>query len=293
LLEAGLPVDFDADELLVLLEEARSRLRPRARFPERFAEALLRSARRLLRFRAFAAVARQHEAARRKRAADEAAARQRAESVRSAPADPELVADVAEPWRAIEAALARPLHRLSPLERARRLAEHGLSLVALPPRSKRPPDGSTWVSAQERRARVAVLATELAALGAEAGLAIVCGPVSGIVVADLDDGDAVRWAHDNLPTTPWRTRTARGEHWFYRLPEAWVPPTTVPWKGQLQAAGRYVVAPGSLHPDSGQPYEALGDWTAPKSSLPTFDLRWLTDQTVRRAARLRVLKPDE
>ena len=33
----------------------------------------------------------------------------------------------------------------------------------------------------------------------------------------------------------------------------------LPWKGELRAAGHYVVAPGSQHPNGGR-YEALGAW---------------------------------
>ncbi|MFC8505564.1 bifunctional DNA primase/polymerase [Streptomyces sp. NPDC057411] len=38
---------------------------------------------------------------------------------------------------------------------------------------------------------------------------------AGVTVVDLDDADAVTWAHTNLPAT--RTvATTRGEHWIYR-----------------------------------------------------------------------------
>ena len=59
--------------------------------------------------------------------------------------------------------------------------------------------------------------------------AILCGPVSGIVVADLDDETDVAWAKKHLPETPWRTKTARGEHWLYRHPAAALPASPPPW----------------------------------------------------------------
>jgi hypothetical protein len=98
----------------------------------------------------------------------------------------------------------------------------------------------------------------------------------------------------HLPETPWRTKTGRGEHWFYRLPDGWAPPTgPLPYKGQLQAAGRYVVAPGSIHPDTGRAYEAHGDWTRAKVELPTFRNDWLLDRAAQRKARLTILKSDD
>jgi len=119
------------------------------------------------------------------------------------------------------------------------------------------------------RARLQDLERRLAPLGPDAGLAIVCGRISGVVVVDLDDESAIQWARKHLPATPWKTKTSRGEHWFCALPDdpAWSPPKELPHKGQVQADGRYVVAPGSCIPTRIAPNEAIGDWLAPKSSL--------------------------
>ena len=124
-------------------------------------------------------------------------------------------------------------------------------------------------------------------------MAIICGTVSRVVVVDLDDESAVEWANANLPATPWRTKTGRGEHWFYLMPNGdWSQPapSEIPWKGQLQSTGRYVVAPGSIHPDTGLTYEALGDWTAPKNTLPVFSKTWLAGKDQQRRVRLRIVK---
>ena len=289
-LAAGLPDVLDDAALRAVLEEAREALTPRPRLKDRFPDALKRQAQRLLRLEAFAEVSRQQTEAR--KAASLRALSSSSSSASSASAPP--VSAPADPFGALRAAQQRPLHALHPIERARRLLAHELSLVVLAPRSKEPPARSSWTSAQLSRARVPVLQAQLEAQGDEAGLAIVCGPVSGIVAVDLDDDSAVAWARTHLPETPWRTKTGRGEHWFYQLPDGWTPPVgALPYKGQLQAAGRYVVAPGSIHPETGRVYEALGDWTRPKAELPTFRNDWLVDVAALRERRLRIVKGDD
>ncbi len=297
-LAAGLPDVLDDAALRAVLEEARKAITPRPRLKDRFTEVLRRQAQRILRLEAFAEVSRQIAAVRKKRDAVAAAA-----APAPAPTPPQVTSSAphaeslppafgpADPFGAMTK--RRPLHEIHPKERARRLSAMELSLVVLSPRSKEPPPGSSWTSAQVTRTRLPVLDRQLDEQGDEAGLAIVCGPVSGIVAVDLDDESAVAWAHAHLPETPWRTRTGRGEHWFYRLPEGWAPPAKLPYKGQLQAAGRYVVAPGSIHPDTGRVYEAHGDWTRPRSDLPLFRNEWLLDQRALREQRLRILKPDD
>jgi hypothetical protein len=299
-LAAGLPDILDDAALRAVLEEARDALTPRPRLKDRFADALKRQAQRLLRLEAFAEVSRQHAAARKTASTRPPFAPLPAPSPAPSPSSSPSSSSSeppANPFAALYAAQQRPLHELHPIERARRLVAHELSLVVLAPRSKEPPARSSWTSAQVTRPRLPVLQGQLEAqheqTGDEAGLAIVCGPVSGVIAVDLDDASAVAWAQKHLPETPWRTKTGRGEHWFYRLPDGWTPPPgPLPYKGQLQAAGRYVVAPGSIHPYTGGRYEALGDWTRTKSELPNFRNEWLLDPEARRRQRLAIIKSE-
>ena len=160
--------------------------------------------------------------------------------------------------------------------RVRGLCGLGLSLTLLKPGSKEPVR-ERWTRAQQHRTSPERLLLALAAQP-DANLAIVCGEISNIVVVDLDSADAVTWARRSLPETPIKTRTARGEHWFFRWPG--------PVKNQrrlrgadadIKADGGYVVAPGSLHP-TGVVYEALGAWTPDVfARVPTFDRSWLDD----------------
>lgn len=265
-----------------LLQEARAGLFARPRVLADFVGALRRRALRILRLREIAAASAAHLLARR-RAEDRAAlpgsqpALSGPSALPAAPGADEPSAVVFAEFRRMLAARVTPLHERTPIERARRLQTDGLSLLVLPPRSKKP--AGPWKQQQQQRLTLRRLEQELAPLGPDAGLAVVCGEISGVVVADLDDAAAVAWAREYLPDTPWKTRTARGEHWYYRLPfdptgAPFVPPSTLPWKGELRAAGHYVVAPGSWHPDGGR-YVALGDWGVSRDALPTWSLTFL------------------
>lgn len=212
----------------------------------------------------------------------------RLDATLAAAADASPPLDPAVDLAALFAAARLPFDQRPVVDRAQRLHLEGLSLVPLKPFSKEP--ATTWTEWQGRQMPLAELRRHLLELGPDAGLAVICGGASGIVVADLDDASAVDWARTHLPTTPWVTRTSRGEHWYYRAPAEPLPPTTPPWNGQLQTDGKYVVAPGSRHPD-GPVYTCAGDWSQARNSLPIFDPRWLIDVDTLRRTRLRILKP--
>lgn len=265
---------LSTDERRELLELARSKLRPRPSVLADFARHLRKRALRIRRKQVLASL----------RPAPEPAAPD------LTPAPSSTTTPEVQEFRRLLTLVHTPLH-LRPIEdRARRLHDEGLSILPLEPRSKAPAL-SAWTEHQTTPMRLPLLRRHLAELGTDAGLAVVCGRVSGVVVCDFDDSAGVAWAHKHLPTTPWRTKTSRGEHWYFRLPSTWTPPTTpLPWKGELRGDGLYVVAPGSIHPDTGDVYEALGDWREPKAALPVFDVRWLVDVDRLRAARAGILK---
>jgi hypothetical protein len=287
--DAGLPTSLTPDELSELVDEARRAMTLRPRVLADLVGVLTRASQRLLRLRAFAALAAKTAAARRSQRPQAVSATQPSKKEQQTGLALLHAAQAAADARI--AARLQPLHLQPALERARTLHAHDLSLVPLKPRSKAPPENSTWRNAQLRLASLDDLDHTIAAIGPDAGLAVVCGPVSGIVVVDLDDQTAVDWAVLHLPETPWRTKTSRGEHWYYRLADGWEAPATLPYVGQLQASGRYVVAPGSLHPDGATAYLALGDWTRPKTSLPVLRNEWFEDAAVRRARRQNILRP--
>ena len=110
-------------------------------------------------------------------------------------------------------------------------------------------------------------------------IGIVTGTVSGVVAIDCDSPEAIAWADTHLPKTPMVTRTARGEHRFYRHPghavrnQARVKTGDPLIKIDVRGDGGFVVGPGSVH-ESGVMYERVGTWP-PIDDLPMFDPAWL------------------
>jgi hypothetical protein len=92
------------------------------------------------------------------------------------------------------------------------------------------------------------------------GVAIVCGDVSNnLVVIDLDGNAQVTEFEATFPhlvkTYGVLTGSGRGKHYYYTVDT--LPPTTRHRGFELRANGCYVVAPPSLHPDTGQAYKSL------------------------------------
>ncbi len=92
----------------------------------------------------------------------------------------------------------------------------------------------------------------------QAGVGIVLGSVSGLVVFDFDRGD---WPDVETPTV----RTARGVHLYTQTSEP-VVGRALSW-GELKAEGGMVVAPPSVH-ESGHVYEWL---VPPETPLMSFE----------------------
>jgi hypothetical protein len=101
-----------------------------------------------------------------------------------------------------------------------------------------------------------------------------------VVGVDLDSVDALRWALRNLPESPLRTKTSKGEHWLYRAPSV-----AVGNRAKLRVDGKRIdidirgdggnlVCAPSVHP-SGFVYQQLGQWNEHGlSQLVTFDPSW-------------------
>ena len=178
--------------------------------------------------------------------------------------------------------------------RALDLFDLGLSLFPCEPRSKQPATSylprrwdevreksvPTWKPFQTERATREQIATWFGPLNP----ALVTGSISGVSVVDPDSPEALAWC-ERLPRTPFVVKTARGLHFYFRyapgLPAFIYPDDTL--RIEIKSDGRYVMAPGAIHP-SGSVYEVVGGrLPANLDELPPFPLDRLVD--------LRTVKP--
>ena len=150
--------------------------------------------------------------------------------------------------------------------------EYGFSIFPLRPRSKEA--AIPWKAFQTQKATEEQLDKWSETM--EYNWAVVCGSISDLVVFDCDNESAVDWARDHLPHTPMVVKTGKGWHLYFRFPhgrEAWLnklnPRKQLGIEADVQRDGKYVVAPGSIHP-SGSVYtlKEFVDW----SLVPEFTI---------------------
>lgn len=118
------------------------------------------------------------------------------------------------------------------------------------------------------------------------GICLIQGPHAGTFVIDVDirDGkDGKEALHDlqmqfeDLPETV-TAKTSKGSwHYYYKYPSSYVPSATGIREGiDVRAAGGLVVAPPSIHPDTGKPYKWL-EGHSPSDMEPAEAPQWLID----------------
>jgi hypothetical protein len=124
----------------------------------------------------------------------------------------------------------------------------------------------------------------------DANIAVACGPVSRVLVVDVD-GDKgaatiarLQETYGPLPVT-WRSRTGKGEHIWFRYPEGAEIGNA---RGQLKNSGvdirgdgGYVVAPGSIH-ENGTRYiwrDGAHPDRVPLADMPQWFLDLLKEPT--------------
>ncbi|MGB2714174.1 MAG: bifunctional DNA primase/polymerase, partial [Vicinamibacterales bacterium] len=138
-----------------------------------------------------------------------------------------------------------------------------------------------WKRYQETRPTDADL-VEWFSNGRKRNAAMVTGAISNLVIVDGDSASALAWMREHLPSTPMKTRTAKGEHWGYAHPGVLVPNKVRIRTGDpaikidVRGDGGYVVAPGGLH-NTGVEYTPVGRWPQERE-LPTFDPAWLESE---------------
>ncbi len=117
-------------------------------------------------------------------------------------------------------------------------------------------------------------------VGKNAG--IPCGPANGVIVIDVDDLEKFNKIRQEkgwkLPVTRRHRTGGGGAHYFYRYPSNGHRYVCRSFKKQgfdIRADGGQVVAPGSIHPETGEPYEV--DFDEPIALAPDWLLELCKD----------------
>lgn len=144
------------------------------------------------------------------------------------------------------------------LEAAFRYIERGWSIIPIKPKSKLPMVAS-WKDYQTKRA-TREDALEWWGKHPQAGIALVCGQISGVIVVDIDKKDNVK-PHGLVLSGP--TLAARsgggGDHYFYKWRKGLVG-AKVGFREavDIRSDGSYIIISPSIHP-SGKSYEWVTD----------------------------------
>jgi len=190
----------------------------------------------------------------------------------------------------------------TPLDAALSYLAKGWSVIPILAGTKRPP--LPWKDFQTRRATVEEV-REWFTRWPDAGVAIVCGAVSGLVVVDRD-GDA---GAENLtvrgityPDTP-RVRTRRGEHVYFAHPGHPVESRANPDNDRVRAAhptlagldwkgdGGYVLAAPTVHPEGPVYAWDVTPDAAPLAPLPEWFWEMYAEAHEDRGARVAPAPP--
>lgn len=148
----------------------------------------------------------------------------------------------------------------SKLEAALEYQRRGFSVIPLKPQSKVPIEGFSWTQYQKERAMPDEIKNWFNR-SPDINIGIVCGAVSGgLICLDVDprNGGDKALAGKHLPITPTSKTGGNGLHYYFSSSTKIMSRKLAPGL-DLQAEGKYVVAPPSVHP-SGQPYEWMEDF---------------------------------
>lgn len=163
---------------------------------------------------------------------------------------------------------------------AHRYVAHGFSI--LPCEGKKA--AIQWAALCERRPTAADV-NRWRDMGILRNIGIIGGPVSGnLVIIDLDGDEAVgRFTHEFpslMETYTVQSGSGHGLHLYLR---AGIMPatkrTSQPWGNvELRAHGSYVIAPPSVHPDSGRRYEVINRVPLKQVTSLTLLCNWIDEQ---------------
>ena len=109
----------------------------------------------------------------------------------------------------------------------------------------------------------------------QSNIGIVC-TANALAIIDIDGEVGVEWIRDNqlpMPVT-WTSITGKGFHYYYRWPKGKrIGTCLIAPKLEIRAAGAYVIAPPSIHPDGDRYRWSINqcDWDA----LPELPPEWV------------------
>ena len=157
-----------------------------------------------------------------------------------------------------------------------RLAALGISVIRIERGGKRPLEPS-WLPFTKVPRTIEQARRDFTP---PSNIAIVTGPVSGLVGVDCDSEEAERWALNNLPASQMMVRTPGGGlHLYYRYPVGCGIRCSVKHHDlaiDVRASGGYLLCPKSCD-KHGTPYQWVQGppRTQLLRELPTFDSAWL------------------
>ena len=153
--------------------------------------------------------------------------------------------------------------------------DYGFSFLPLSGKRPRLPSWKELTECRPTHGEIVAWFGDLAERKAAPNIGIICGRISRVVVLDADDEETAALLALSLPATEMRTRTAKGIHFYYQITEDQIVPPRVRIAGlqlDVRGEGSYAVAPPSIHPTTGKPYEKIGSWNL--VDVPYFDLTW-------------------
>lgn len=114
-------------------------------------------------------------------------------------------------------------------------------------------------------------------------VAIVTGSCSGLVVVDCDSEEDTTWWMSRFPPSPLTVATGGGgAHFYYRHPGQSVRNRCRLFgrKIDLRADGGLVVAPPSIHPETGRAYQWKHGFGSLRERIPEFEDRWIAPRRI-------------
>ncbi|MBU0990951.1 MAG: bifunctional DNA primase/polymerase [Proteobacteria bacterium] len=131
--------------------------------------------------------------------------------------------------------------------------EMGFSLIPVKRSDKRP--YIKWAEYQERHPTPDEL-EQWWTKWPDANIAVICGKISGIFVIDADGPKGIEWMNANLPKTGVYSKTGKGIHAVFKIPEGVTIKNAVRLAPEvdIRGEGGYFIVPPSIH-ESGHQYK--------------------------------------